>query len=141
MAFCTLLEWEGGFPFDRYQQMTDRTANHQELPEGCLSRIVGRADGGGAAIIEVWRSSGDAQRFSEQNAHLLGGDARTTAGSRRRGRDPRQGHRMGGCLGSGCPGSRCWNPERWLTRPRRRSGAGPSSAPAVATSRRAILCL
>jgi hypothetical protein len=71
MAFCTLLEWDSAFPFDRYQQMTDHTASHQELPEGCLSRIAGRADNGGAAIIEVWRSSGDAQRFSEQNAHLL----------------------------------------------------------------------
>ena len=71
MAFCTLLEWERAFPFDRYQQMNDRTPNHKELPEGCLSRIVGRADGGGATIIEVWQSSQDAQRFSEQNAHLL----------------------------------------------------------------------
>ena len=44
---------------------------HAGLPEGCLSRIVGRADGDGATIVEVWRSSDDAQRFSEQNAHLL----------------------------------------------------------------------
>jgi len=70
MAFCTLLEWESAFPFDRYQQMNDRTESHAGLPEGCLSRIVGGA-GGGATIIEVWRSSGDAQRFSEHNAHLL----------------------------------------------------------------------
>src|SRR5215472_13423143 len=67
MAFRTLLEWESAFPFDRYQQMND----HAGLPEGCLSRIVGRPGGDGAAIIEVWRSSGDAQRFSEHNAHLL----------------------------------------------------------------------
>ena len=71
MAFCTLLEWESSFPFDRYQAMNDRTESHAGLPEGCLSRIVGRADGDGATIIEVWRSSEDAQRFSEQNAHLL----------------------------------------------------------------------
>ena len=71
MAFCTLLEWESSFPFDRYQQMNDRTESHAGLPEGCLSRIVGRADGDGATIVEVWRSSDDAQRFSEQNAHLL----------------------------------------------------------------------
>ena len=51
MAFCTLLEWDSGFPFDRYQQMNDRTASHQQLPEGCLSRIVGRPGGSGAAII------------------------------------------------------------------------------------------
>ena len=71
MAFCTLLEWENAFPFDRYQQMNDRTESHAGLPEGCLSRIVGHPDGDGAAIIEVWRSGGDAQRFSEDNAHLL----------------------------------------------------------------------
>ena len=71
MAFCTLLEWESSFPFDRYQEMNERSGSHAGLPEGCLSRIVGRADGDGATIIEVWRSSGDAQRFSEHNAHLL----------------------------------------------------------------------
>ena len=71
MAFCTLLEWESSFPLDRYQQMNDRAESHAGLPEGCLSRIVGRADGDGATIIEVWRSSEDAQRFSEQSAHLL----------------------------------------------------------------------
>ena len=41
-----------------------------DLPEGCLSRIVGRPDGG-AAIIEIWQSADDARRFSERNAHLL----------------------------------------------------------------------
>jgi len=71
MAFCTLLEWDSAFPFDRYQQMNNRAGSHAELPEGCLSRIVGHPDGDRAAIIEVWRSSADAQRFSEQNAHLL----------------------------------------------------------------------
>ena len=70
MAFCTLLEWDSAFPFSRYQEMNDRTDSHAALPEGCLSRIVGRPDGG-AAIIEVWRSADDARRFSEQNAHLL----------------------------------------------------------------------
>jgi hypothetical protein len=71
MAFCTLLEWESAFPFDRYQQMNDRTQSHAGLPEGCLTRIVGRSDRDGATIIEVWRSGHDAQGFSEQNAHLL----------------------------------------------------------------------
>ena len=70
MAFCTLLEWDGGFPFDRYQEMNDRTDSHADLPEGCLSRIVGRPDSG-AAVIEIWRSADDARRFSERNAHLL----------------------------------------------------------------------
>ena len=70
MAFCTLLEWDGAFPFDRYQEMNNRAQSHAALPAGCLSRIVGRPDGG-TAIIEVWRSADDARRFSEQNAHLL----------------------------------------------------------------------
>ena len=70
MAFCTLLEWDGEFPFDRYGEMNDRAEGHGALPEGCLSRLVGRVDAG-AAIIEVWRSSDDARRFSEQHAHLL----------------------------------------------------------------------
>ena len=70
MAFCTLLEWDSAFPFDRYQEMNDRTESHAALPEGCLSRIVGRPDAG-AAIIEVWRSADDARLFSERNAHLL----------------------------------------------------------------------
>ena len=70
MAFCTRLEWDSAFPFDRYNQMNQRAGSHAGLPEGCLSRIVGRVDAG-AAIIEVWRSSDDARRFSEQHAHLL----------------------------------------------------------------------
>ena len=71
MAFCTLLEWESAFPFDRYQQMNDRTESHAGLPKGCLTQVVGRGDGDAATIIEVWRSGDDAQRFSEHNAHLL----------------------------------------------------------------------
>ena len=70
MAFCTMLEFDRAFPFDRYQEMNDRAQGHAALPEGCLSRIVGRPDDG-AAIIEVWRSADDARRFSEQNANLL----------------------------------------------------------------------
>ena len=70
MAFCTLLEWDSDFPFDRYQEMNNRAQGHAELPEGCLSRVVGRPDGR-AAIIEIWASAEDARRFSERNAHLL----------------------------------------------------------------------
>jgi hypothetical protein len=39
MAFCTLLEWEKAFPFDRYQEMNDRAETHAGLPEGCPSRV------------------------------------------------------------------------------------------------------
>jgi hypothetical protein len=70
MAFCTWLEFDSSFPFDRYQEMNDRADDHAALPDGCLTRIVGRPDGG-ATIIEVWRSAGDARRFSEKNTPLL----------------------------------------------------------------------
>ena len=70
MAFCTLLEWDSAFPFDRYNQMNERAGDHDGLPEGCLSRIVGRTDAG-AVIIEVWRSSDDGRRFSEQHKDLI----------------------------------------------------------------------
>jgi hypothetical protein len=58
------------FRFDRYRELDDRAEGHGALPEGCLSRIVGPVDAG-ATIIEVWRSSDDARRFSDQHAHLL----------------------------------------------------------------------
>jgi len=70
MAFCTLLQWDSAFPFDRYEEMNQRAQGHEALPAGCLSRIVGGADGT-ATIIEVWRSGDDARRFSEQHAPLL----------------------------------------------------------------------
>jgi len=74
MAFCTMLEWDSAFPFDRYEEMNQRAQGHAALPEGCLTRIVGGADGA-ATIIEVWRSGDDARRFSEEQAPLLAGFA------------------------------------------------------------------
>src|SRR5437763_1146415 len=71
MAFCTLLEWDGEFDLGRYKALNERAGAHDRLPNGCLSRIVGRVDDGGARIIEVWRSSDDAQRFSEENGPLI----------------------------------------------------------------------
>lgn len=71
MAFCTLLQWDGDFPLDRYREMNERAEGHAAvLPEGCLARIVGPVDAG-AAIVEVWRSGDDARRFSEEHASLL----------------------------------------------------------------------
>jgi hypothetical protein len=70
MAFCTLLEWDDGFPFDRYGELNARAGDHAFLPEGCLARVVGAVDGG-ARIIEVWQSSEHAKRFSDQNSHLI----------------------------------------------------------------------
>jgi len=72
MAFCTLLQWDGDFPLERYREMNERAEGHgTALPDGCLARIVGPVDNG-AAIVEVWRSGDDARRFSEQSASLLG---------------------------------------------------------------------
>jgi hypothetical protein len=70
MAFCTLLEWEGEFDLDRYNEMNERAGGHDTLPDGCLSRIVGQDDSG-TRIIEVWQSGDDARRFSEEHAPLL----------------------------------------------------------------------
>ena len=70
MAFCTVLEWDNDFPFDRYQELNRRAGDHEELPEGCLARIVGLLEQG-ARIIEVWHSDEDARLFSEKNTHLI----------------------------------------------------------------------
>ncbi len=36
MAFCTQLEWDHEFPFERYEAMTMAAGSHGVLPEGCL---------------------------------------------------------------------------------------------------------
>ena len=69
MAFCTHLEWDGPFPFDRYVAMVKRSG-HGNLPQGCLARVVGRKEKG-AFVLEVWETSDDARRFGEGSAPLL----------------------------------------------------------------------
>jgi hypothetical protein len=71
MAFCTLLEWDDAFPFDRYDELNERAGDHGSLPDGCLARIVGAVEAG-AMIIEVWQSDQHAKRFSDENSHLVG---------------------------------------------------------------------
>jgi hypothetical protein len=71
MAFCTLLEWDSDFPFERYNAMNAQAGVHDSLPNGCLVRIVGRVESG-ARVIEVWRAGDDAKRFNDANAHLIG---------------------------------------------------------------------
>ena len=66
MPFCTLLEWDADFDFDTYQKLNERTGGH-DLPEGCLSRIVGAVETG-ARIVEVWESPEHARKFSEANS-------------------------------------------------------------------------
>ena len=70
MAFCTQLEWDRAFPFDRYEAMT-KSGGHDGLPQGCLARVVGRAKEDGAYVLEVWQSPDDARRFGESSAPLL----------------------------------------------------------------------
>jgi hypothetical protein len=70
MAFCTLLEWEADFPFDRYHELNERAGDHSALPEGCLARVVGPVETG-ARIMEVWQSDEDAKRFSDKNSPLI----------------------------------------------------------------------
>jgi hypothetical protein len=66
MAYCTVLEWDKGFPFDRYDELNDRSGDHKQLPDGCLARVVGPVETG-AQIIEVWESTEHAKRFSDKN--------------------------------------------------------------------------
>jgi hypothetical protein len=72
MAFCTLLEWDDASDMGNYEAMVERSGGHEQLPEGCLGRIVGAVDGG-ARFIEVWRGPDDARAFSERYSHLLAG--------------------------------------------------------------------
>lgn len=67
MAFCTQLEWDSGFPFERYEEMAGRAGSHDPLPQGCLVRVVGRKDSGalhpgGVGIV------GRRERFGERSA-------------------------------------------------------------------------
>ena len=70
MPFCTLLEWDRGFDLERYNRLNERAGTHDDLPEGCVSRIVGLVESG-ARVIEVWESDQDARRFADENAPLI----------------------------------------------------------------------
>jgi len=70
MAFCTLLEWDSGFDQALYDHLNERAGTGDELPDGCLARIVGLAESG-ARVIEVWESDAHAKRFAEQSTPLI----------------------------------------------------------------------
>ena len=70
MPFCTLLEWDADFDMARFDELAERSGGHENLPDGCLARIVGPV-ATGARVIEVWESEEDARRFSEQNTALI----------------------------------------------------------------------
>jgi hypothetical protein len=70
MPFCTLLEWDAGFDMADIDELNERAGVQDDLPDGCLARIVGRVPTG-ARVIEVWESEDDARRFSERTAPLI----------------------------------------------------------------------
>ena len=71
MPFCTIVEfeWSEAFGREQFAAMT-AGAGVDDLPEGCLSRIVG-IDDAGARVIEVWRAQDDARAFAEKTAPAL----------------------------------------------------------------------
>ncbi len=71
MTYCTIVEFEWDESFD-YEGFASTLASLGESspPEGRLSKIAG-VDAHGARIIEVWRSSDDAQAFAKQSAPQL----------------------------------------------------------------------
>jgi hypothetical protein len=71
MPFCTLLEWDAGFDMALIDELNERAGVQDDLPDGCLARIVGPVSTG-ARVIEVWESEEDARRFSEKTAPLIG---------------------------------------------------------------------
>ena len=72
MPFCTIVEfeWTETFGREQFANMIERAGPVDEIPAGCVSRIVG-VDDTGARVIEVWRSGADAQAFAEQTAPAL----------------------------------------------------------------------
>jgi hypothetical protein len=74
MPFCTIVEfeWTEGFGQEQFASMIERAGPFDDLPAGCLSRIVG-VDDAGARVIEVWGSGEDARAFAERSAPDLAG--------------------------------------------------------------------
>jgi hypothetical protein len=72
MTFCTIVEfeWDESFDHEGFASTLDRMSEGSPAPEGRLSRIAG-IDAHGARMIEVWRSSQDAEAFAKQSAPLL----------------------------------------------------------------------
>ena len=72
MPFCTIVEfeWTGTFGREQFANMIERAGPVDEMPAGCVSRIVG-VDDTGARVIEVWNSGDDARAFAEKSAPAL----------------------------------------------------------------------
>jgi hypothetical protein len=71
MAFCTIVEWVGAFDLEGFNAMIEEAGGHENLPDGCLSRIVSAAESG-ARVIEVWESNEDARKFADRVGPSLG---------------------------------------------------------------------
>jgi hypothetical protein len=71
MTFCTIVEfeWDESFDHESFASTLDQLSKGSP-PEGRLSKIAG-IDAKGARMIEVWRSSDDAQAFAQQSAPHL----------------------------------------------------------------------
>ena len=63
MPFCTVVEWDKDFDLDLLGRVNEKTGSG-DLPDGCLTRIVGSVETG-ARVIEMWASADHARRFSE----------------------------------------------------------------------------
>jgi hypothetical protein len=74
MPFCTIVEfeWDESFGREQFAAMIEKAGPVDELPAGCVSRIVG-VDDAGARVIEVWRSGADAAAFAKRSAPDLAG--------------------------------------------------------------------
>jgi hypothetical protein len=72
MPYCTVVEfaWDESFDHSGFRATISSLGGTDELPTGCLSRIVG-IDGNGARMIDVWRSDADAREFAERSAPML----------------------------------------------------------------------
>lgn len=68
MPFCTMVEWDQELPADVQEKLAASAGD--VLPDGCICRIVGTAQGG-PKVIEVWQSPADAQRFAEARSPAL----------------------------------------------------------------------
>jgi hypothetical protein len=71
MAFCTIVEWDSEIDPGAYAALEESAGAQTELPAGCLSRLIGRAEKG-PCVIEVWETRDDAKRYTEQSAPKTG---------------------------------------------------------------------
>jgi hypothetical protein len=67
MAFCTIVEWDSTVDFSRLTAPKQNARSDDELPSGCLSRVVGQLSTG-TCVIEIWQTGEDAKRFGESSA-------------------------------------------------------------------------